>query len=173
MQIVLQEAKLGDALEISNVAKETFSLACPKESDVVEIKAYIEKSLSLGYFQELICARNSYVICAFVNNELAGFVVLEFSSICPDILTLRSPIELQKFYVKTKFHGTEVTAKLMIEAKKECVKRKYTDIWLSVFSDNDRAKKFYSKYGFVVVGTANFTMGSETHLDNLMVAKIA
>lgn len=173
MEIVIEEAKLNDALEISKVAKETFALACPKESDVHELKAYSEKNLNLSYFQRLICAQRFYVICAFVNNELAGFVVLEFGSICPEILALKRPVQLQKFYVKMKFHGTKVTEKLMKEAKNVCIKKNYTDIWLSVFSNNERAKNFYSKYKFVVVGTTNFIMGTETHLDNLMVAKIA
>jgi ribosomal protein S18 acetylase RimI-like enzyme len=172
MEIVIEEAKLDDALEISKIAKETFVLACPKKSDVHEIKAYSEKNLNPSNFQKLICAQSSCVICAFVNDELAGFVVLEFGSICPDTPSLKKPVKLQKFYVKAKFHGTKVTGKLMEEAKNVCIKEKYTDIWLSVFSKNERAIRFYSKFKFVAVGTTNFTMGSETHLDNLMVAKI-
>lgn len=173
MEIVVKEATLNDAFEISKVAQKTFALACPKESDVHELKAYSEKNLNLAYFQKLICTHSSYITCAFVNNELAGFTALEFGSACPDILALEKPAELQKFYVKTKFHGTKVTEKLMHEAKNACIQKKCTDIWLSVFSNNKRAIRFYSKYQFVVVGTTNFIMGSETHLDNLMVVKIA
>jgi ribosomal protein S18 acetylase RimI-like enzyme len=172
MKIVIEEARLHDALEISRVAEETFALACPNESDMDEIKEYCEKNLNSSYFQELICNQNYYIICAFVNNELAGFVVLEFGSICADIQALTKPAQLQKFYVRMKFHGTKVAENLMKEAKNICSKKKYTDIWLSVFSDNERAIGFYSKFDFFAVGTTKFAMGNETHLDKLMVARL-
>ncbi len=173
MEIVVKEAELVDASEISKIAMETFGLSCPKESDLYELKTYTEKNLNPAYFQKVIRAKNSYVACAFAVNEIAGFIVLRFGSTCPDILNLKRPVELQKFYVKSRFHGIKVAEKLMNEAKSVCAMKDYTDIWLSVFSGNNRAKSFYTKFKFSVAGTTNFIMGSETHLDNLMVAKIA
>jgi tRNA (guanine37-N1)-methyltransferase len=173
MDVAVKETNLSDAFELSNIAKDTFALACPEESDVAELKAYCEKNLSPFVFEKLISAQNSYVSHAYLNNEIAGFVVLIFGSICPKLQNLKKPVELHKFYLKPKYHGKEVAKILMNDVINTCKKKGYENVWLSVFSGNKRAMDFYSKSGFVVVGQTNFIMGSETHLDNLMVAKIA
>lgn len=173
MEITVKEAKSIDAFEISKIAKETFALACPIESDASELKAYCEKNLNPANFEKLIRTQNCYIACALADNEIAGFVVLIFGSTCPDFSTSKRPVELQKFYVQSKFHGKEVAKILMKEAIKTCEKKGYKNVWLSVYSGNKRAIDFYSKFGFVVAGHTNFIMGSESHLDNLMVTKIA
>ena len=173
MDIAVKEAKLTDAFEISEIARDTFPLACPEESDIVELKDYSDKNLNASVFEKLICAQDSYVAYAHLKNEIAGFIVLIFGSICPDFPKLKLPVELQKFYIKPKYHGKEVAMILMNHVISACKKRGYKNVWLSVFSGNRRAMYFYSKFGFLVVGQTNFIMGSETHLDNLMIAEIA
>lgn len=84
MDITIKESKFIDAFEISNIAKDTFDLACPKESDVSELKAYCEKNLNPANFEKLICAQISYVAHALINKEKAGFVVLIFDRTFPD-----------------------------------------------------------------------------------------
>lgn len=173
MNVTIKEAKLIDAFEISNIAKDTFDLACPRESDVSELKAYCEKNLNPANFEELICTQNSYVAYALINNEKAGFSVLIFDSICPEFPNLKKSVQLQKFYVQPSFHGKGVAKTLMNDVINKCEKLGYKNIWLSVYSENKRAIDFYSKSGFAFAGYTKFIMGSETHLDKLMIAEIA
>lgn len=123
MDISVNKAKLIDAFEISKIAKDTFPLACPEQSDKSELRAYGDKNLNTSVFEKLICAQDSYVAYAHFKNEIAGFIVLIFGSICPDFPELRWPVELQKFYIKPKFHGSEVATVLMNNLINTCKER--------------------------------------------------
>ena len=103
MEVIVKEAKSIDAFEISNIARDTFVLACPPESDPSELKAYCVKNLNPANFENFICAQNSYVAFAQIDNEIAGFVVLIFGSTLLGFPNLERPVELQKFYVKSNF----------------------------------------------------------------------
>ncbi len=46
--------------------------------------------------------------------------------------------------------------------------RRRAGLWLGVNQENTRARRFYQKHGFEVVGTRTFVVGSQTHDDFLM-----
>jgi diamine N-acetyltransferase len=173
MDVIVRETNLRDALDLSNVAQQTFALACPQDSDIAELQAYCIKNLRPSVFEKLISDQNSYVSLASINNEVAGFAVLIFDNACYELPKLTKPVELQKFYLKPEYHGEGVAQILMNDAVNRCQKKDYKNIWLSVFSGNKKAIRFYSKCGFIVTGQTNFIMGCENHLDYLMVANIS
>jgi len=168
MQIVVKTAILEDASDIANIAKDTFVLACPSSAAPAEIEKYISNSLSTGYFKSVITSKAAYIACAFVGGEMAGFVVAVYNSSCESQANLNNAAEIQKLYIRPKFHGKEIAYKLMTSAINEITKPGIDTIWLGVYSNNIKAKRFYSKFGFNVVGKTNFTMGSEIHLDHIM-----
>jgi ribosomal protein S18 acetylase RimI-like enzyme len=46
-------------------------------------------------------------------------------------------------------------------------------LWLSVFSENRRALSFYERWGFRIVGTQRFLVGTDPQLDYLMLREAA
>ena len=104
-----------------------------------------------------------FVACAQVGKELVGFIVMKYFSSQPNNQNLDSPAELKRLYVLEEYHGTNVSKFLVSEAIKECSRNGIDTIWLNVYSENNRAKKFYSKFGFQEVGTTYFQMGNEKH----------
>jgi ribosomal protein S18 acetylase RimI-like enzyme len=166
--VLVKPAIAADANAIAQIAKETFALACPPSADVNELEKYIDYNLNAERFGELIASQSTYIACAFVNGEMAGFIVAVYDSPCVDIADLTATAEIQKLYIRPKFHGKEIAYKLMTTAIAEVTKPGIETIWLGVYSDNIRAKKFYAKFGFHVVGKTYFTMGSEKHLDDIM-----
>ena len=99
---------------------------------------------------------------------MAGFIAAAYNSSCDSVADLSNAAEIQKLYVRPRFHGKETAYKLMTSAITEVTKPGIEKIWLGVYNGNIRAKKFYSKFGFQVVGKTYFTMGSEKHLDDIM-----
>jgi ribosomal protein S18 acetylase RimI-like enzyme len=166
--VLVKPAITADASAIAKIAKETFALACPPSADPNELEKYIDYNLNAERFGKLIASQSTYIACVFVKGEMAGFIVAVYDSPCVDIADLTSTAEIQKLYIRPKFHGKEIAYKLMTSAIAEVTKPGIEKIWLGVYSGNIRAKKFYSKFGFHVVGETYFTMGSEKHLDNIM-----
>ena len=79
------------------------------------------------------------------------------------------PIELRQFYVLKGFHGSGAAQELMTWVIDEAMRRGAEEMYLSVFTDNHRARRFYERYGFEPVGRYDFMVG--THADEDIVMK--
>ena len=80
------------------------------------------------------------------------------------------PIELRQFYVLGPWHGQGASREMMEWALDEAQRRGADEIYLSVFIDNHRARRFYEGYGFEAVGRYDFMVG--THADEDIVMRL-
>jgi ribosomal protein S18 acetylase RimI-like enzyme len=77
-------------------------------------------------------------------------------------------IELKQFYVLGTWHGTSVARELMDWVMAEARARGAGEIFLSVFTENPRAIRFYERYGFEYVGPNAFMVGDQADEDQIM-----
>ena len=83
----------------------------------------------------------------------------------------RAPcIELRQFYVLKPWQGVGTAAELMEWTLAEARARGAEEMYLSVFVDNPRARRFYERYGFECVGTYHFMVG--THADDDLIMRL-
>lgn len=76
--------------------------------------------------------------------------------------------ELRQLYVLKPWQGAGIAATLMDWAIDEARRRGAEEMFLSVFVDNHRARRFYARYGFEQVGTYDFMVGTHADLDLVM-----
>ena len=79
-------------------------------------------------------------------------------------------IELRQFYVLKPWHGSGAAQELMAWVLDEARRRGAEEIYLSVFIDNQRARRFYERYGFEPVGRYDFMVG--THADEDLIMRL-
>ena len=103
---------------------------------------------------------------AEVDGEAAGYVKL-------GPLTL--PVEangpamlLDQLYVLKEHHGAGIAQALMDWALAEAARRGTAQLFLTVFVDNHRARRFYDRYGFEAVGRYEFMVGNHADEDVIM-----
>ncbi|MFN3943789.1 MAG: GNAT family N-acetyltransferase [Allosphingosinicella sp.] len=107
------------------------------------------------------------IILAEEDGEAAGYAQL-------GPVTLVTPperlpaIELRRLYLLKPWHGTGLAAAMMDWAVAEARRRQARDLYLSVFIDNHRARRFYDRYGFVEIGTYDFMVGDHADTDLIM-----
>ena len=77
-------------------------------------------------------------------------------------------IELHQLYVLADAHGTGVGPALMNWATDAARASGASELVLSVFVDNHRARRFYEKRGFVDIGRYEFLVGDHVDEDRLM-----
>ncbi|MGK2286700.1 N-acetyltransferase family protein [Pedomonas sp. V897] len=77
-------------------------------------------------------------------------------------------IELRQLYVDHAFHGTGVAATLMAWALDRAHARGCEHVFLSVYSENYRAQRFYHRHGFVVIGDYKFMVGKQADDELIM-----
>jgi GNAT superfamily N-acetyltransferase len=94
-----------------------------------------------------------------------------YAKLAPPALPFKAEgpaIELRQFYVLKPWHGGGVAAELMEWVQAEARARGASEIQLSVFTDNARARRFYERFGFEYVGRYPFMVGSHADEDLIM-----
>ena len=103
---------------------------------------------------------------AEVGGEAAGYLKLG---------PMKLPIEVagpsllvDQLYVLPEHHGAGIAQRLMDWAMDEARRRGAEALYLTVFIANDRARRFYDRYGFEVVGRYDFMVGTHADEDVIM-----
>ena len=88
---------------------------------------------------------------------------------------LKLPVEpdapallLDQLYVVKEHHGAGIARALMDWTLEETARRGASRLYLTVFVDNHRARRFYDRYGFQPVGRYDFMVGSHADEDIIM-----
>ena len=81
-----------------------------------------------------------------------------------------NPVELRQFYVLRPWQGSGAALELMAWVISEA-RNRGDELYLSVFVENHRARRFYERYGFEAVGRYDFMVG--THADEDIVMRLA
>ena len=88
---------------------------------------------------------------------------------------LKLPIEadgpallLDQLYVMKEHHGAGIAKTLMSWGLEETARRGASQIFLTVYIDNHRARRFYDRYGFEAVGRYDFMVGNHADEDIIM-----
>lgn len=76
--------------------------------------------------------------------------------------------ELRQFYVLKPWQGHGIAHELMQWVLAETRSRGADELYLSVFSDNHRARRFYERYGFRFVAPYTFMVGSHEDEDHIL-----
>ncbi|HVJ01151.1 MAG TPA: GNAT family N-acetyltransferase [Sphingomonas sp.] len=77
-------------------------------------------------------------------------------------------IELRQLYLLERGKGMGAAQALMQWALDTARARSAREVWLSVYIDNHRAKRFYERYGFEDQGPYAFMVGDHADEDRLM-----
>lgn len=75
---------------------------------------------------------------------------------------------LDQLYVRGEHHGGGIARQLMDWAIEEARRRGAKALYLTVFIDNHRARRFYDRYGFSDVGRYAFMVGNQADKDIIM-----
>ena len=76
-------------------------------------------------------------------------------------------LELQQIYVLSPWHGQGVAEQLMDWCLKTAREAGASELYLTVFDHNERAKRFYARHGFEEVGNCTFTLGDRVEDDRV------
>jgi diamine N-acetyltransferase len=103
---------------------------------------------------------------AEANGEPVGFVKLGPVKI--PVETDHPSILLDQLYVLKEHHGAGIAKVLMDWAIQEASRRGAREMYLTVFIENQRARRFYDRYGFEAVGRYDFMVGNQADHDIVM-----
>lgn len=164
-------AGAGDASALARLSAALFPLGCPANTPPEDLADYIRRELTPERFRLLLEDERNLLLMANVSGDLAGYALIMPAPSPAHIPSV--PYELRKFYMDPAWHGRGVAHALMEELLAQAAERGYDPLWLSVFSENQRAMSFYARWGFEIAGTQEFLVGSDRQKDFLMVREAA
>lgn len=159
------DAVPGDAARLSALAQATFTETFGHLYRAEDLAAFLAQIGPARWRAEL--ADPAFrVRIAEADGAAIGFAKLGPSSL--PVEPRGASAELRQLYVLRPWHGTGVAAALMDWAIATARGDGALDLYLSVFVDNARAKRFYARYGFERVGRHAFMVGAHTDEDDVM-----
>ena len=165
MTVVFRDAGPGDAATLAALGALTFTETFGHLYTPKNLAAFLASHSEARWRGELSDAAYAVRI-----GEADGRAVA-YAKLGPPTLPFEPeghPVELRQFYVLKDWHGVGAARELMDWAICEARRRGGEELYLSVFIDNHRARRFYQRYGFVAVGRYDFMVGSHADEDIVM-----
>jgi diamine N-acetyltransferase len=169
--VTLRQADLPDAERLVELAKQTYYETFSSVNTPENMQAYLSTAFTLAQFQSDL--RNPRVTIYVAENE-EGFVAYAklVAREAPECVKAEAPIELERLYVDSRWHGSGVASTLMEKCFEAARRDGFKAMYLGVWEHNLRAQAFYRKWAFVRVGEHIFQMGDDPQTDWWMMRRL-
>ena len=165
MTIELRPATKADAPTLASLGARTFSDTFGHLYDPDDLDLFLKTHAEEHWAAEL-CDPEFAVLLV----EAKGIAV-GYAKVGPPHLPFEprgTAVELRQFYLVKEWQGHGLADEMMRWVLGEAETRKGDDLYLSVFVDNHRARKFYERWGFVAEGRYAFMVGNHADEDIVM-----
>ena len=166
MNVAFRLAGTDDAPALSKLGADTFTETFGHLYQPADLALFLTNHGEDHWRQELADPEFSVLIAENEAGEAVGY-----AKIGPPHLPFEprgTAVELRQFYLLEPFQGRGLADEMMQWVIDEAQKRGGDDLYLSVFIDNHKARKFYERWGFVAEGRYAFMVGSHADEDVVM-----
>jgi diamine N-acetyltransferase len=157
----------ADAPRLAELGERIFRDTFAQDNRPEDLDQYLRTAFSEAIQGAEIGDAAFVTLIVDVGGEPAGYAQLRTE---PPPAPIEAPgtIELRRFYIERAHHGRGLAQTLMAAVERAAIERDVTGIWLGVWERNPRAIAFYSKCGFLDVGSHVFLLGSDPQTDRIM-----
>ena len=172
----IEDIKIGhgsvvDAAELAAFAGRTFEEAFAANNNPDHLQAHLVATYGPTQQAAELADPSVVTILARLGQELVAYAQVRQSS-PPPCVDHAAPVELHRFYLDSRVHGTGLASRLMRAVHRASEELQGKHIWLGVWEQNPRAIAFYKRELFVDVGTTYFMVGPDKQTDRVLVAEL-
>jgi ribosomal protein S18 acetylase RimI-like enzyme len=169
--ISIQKITLKEVEALQTISRLTFYETFADVNTKENMSSYLENDLSLERLSEELSNPNSEFYFAFCENEVIGYLKINFESAQTEQKTANS-IEIERIYLLKEFLGKTIGQLLLEHAFQIAREKGNENVWLGVWEENKRAIRFYQKNGFEEFDKHIFMLGEDAQKDILMRKKL-
>jgi len=169
-KISIRKANLSDAANLSVLKQQVWIATYATQGIRNEFSEYVLSEFTLENTASIINNENQAVLIAERNNHIIGCAEIKFGTKCPNS-SIDSP-EITVLYVLDCFIGKGIGKQLLDGAILYLKQRNKSNCWLTVFHENERAIKFYTKNNFKERGSTYFEMDGNKYENKIMFLEI-
>jgi GNAT superfamily N-acetyltransferase len=167
--ILYRDARPDDAPAIDALFRQSFTDTFAHLYDPKDLAAFFMDFTEAAWRSEIADPDFAFRL-AEEDGALAGYAKL--SSVSLPVALSGPAVELRQLYVLKRWHGAGIAQALMEWALARARARGAETLYLSVFTENHRAKSFYARRGFEEVGPYIFMVGNHADQDVIMRLKL-
>ena len=166
--MIVRPALPTEAQAYTDFAREVFIATYADSNPPALLAQHLERAFSVAQQQaDLLDPARTTLVLEADDASWAGFAVLRAHPAPADVLG-GNPVELERIYVGGAWHGRGAGHQLMAACIERAAANGHDVLWLGVWTENHRARRFYLKEGFIEVGMHQFDFGGELQDDVLM-----
>jgi diamine N-acetyltransferase len=169
--LYIREAASGDAALLEDLSVRTFKSAYKPQLADEELSDYAALTFSLENIQRELNDPACKFLLAYEGDTTVGYAMLRTGDPPADI-SGPNPVELARIYLTEDVIGKGCGTTLMDACLQVAKDSGHETMWLGVWEKNNRAIRFYEKWGFTTVGSIEFEFGDEVQTDLVMVRSI-
>ena len=165
MTITLRPATKADAATLASLGARTFTDTFGHLYNPDDLDLFLQSHAEEHWAAEL-CDPEFAVLLVEVSGEAVGY-----AKVGPPHLPFEprgTAVELRQFYLVKAWQGHGLADEMMAWVIDQAEQQDGNDLYLSVFVDNHRARRFYERWGFIAEGRYAFMVGSHADEDIVM-----
>ena len=163
----IKKCTLQDLGLLREISRETFYQTFADSNTEENMRAYLDSAYNEEKLYKELCNPDSSFFFLYVDERLAGYMKINEFPSQTDINDINA-LELERLYILKEFQGAGLGNDLMNHAISIAIGGGKKYIWLGVWEHNERAKRFYNKYGFYRIGEHSFIVGDDVQTDYVM-----
>ena len=169
----VRRAVAADAVSLHEIAEATFRETFGPSNTAEDMNLHCSRAFTReAQARELDDpAMDTLVIDDPDKDRFAAYAQIRSGAPPPPVRSA-SPIELQRFYVRSELHGAGLAKILMDAVLTRAREKRAETLWLGVWEKNPRAIRFYEKCGFRRVGDHVFLLGTDPQRDLVLVRTV-
>lgn len=165
--ITIESAQLKDINKLQQIGRTTFSETFAHENSDGNMQNYLERSFSIDKLTGELSNEDSQIYFAVMDGNVIGYLKINVGKAQTEKLD-DDAFEIERIYVLKEFHGKKVGQILYQKAIELAYEMKASYVWLGVWEENHRAKRFYEKNGFITFDKHSFWLGDDEQTDLMM-----
>ncbi len=164
MNLIIKEASIDDAELIADMSRETFYETFIADNSKEDMDKFMTEQFTREALIQEVGATGNIFFLAYVDDKPAGYARLRNK----ESHELPNSIEIARLYAATNMIGKGVGKALMEACIATATRLNKKLIWLGVWEKNERAIRFYLKFGFEKFSEHDFLLGNDLQRDWMM-----
>lgn len=170
MSIKIKAFNLSEVEVLAQLSQQTFIESHGHSARQDDIKHYIAKHFNTNTLTEALINPKIQFNKVLIDNQLAGYSKLILNS-SPPHTQLLSMAKFERLYLLKPYYGLGLGESLLTKNITLAKQHDQRGLWLFVWTENEKAYKFYLKNGFKIIGKHDFKISTNHSNPNFVMLK--
>lgn len=166
MSFTIRRASVADAAAISDLFHRSFTATFGHLYPPEDLAGFLAGCPPERFVEEAVSPEYAVFAGLSPDGQLLGYCTLGPQDLGP--VTQGRWWVLRQFYLDEAAKGSGLAQALMQSATAEASARGFENLYLTVWVENHRARRFYERHGFEEVGSYAFVVGDTVDDDRIL-----